>query len=84
MEIDEEVESLLEFADLFFAYTKTKWCAIDVLKDGDKWRLLETSLAWPYPSPGLCNTAPLFGSNKRWINLFDVMFDEIEAGVWGG
>lgn len=83
MDLDDETESLLEFADSFFAHAGTKWCALDILKDGDRWRLLETSLAWPWPSPGMCNSAPLFGSGKRWIDLFDVMFDEIEAGVWG-
>lgn len=83
MALEDETESLLEFADAFFDHAGTKWCAIDVLKDGDKWRLLETSLAWPWPSPGMCNEAPLFGSKgKRWIQLFDVMFDEIEAGAW--
>src|SRR5690606_33901922 len=83
MDLDDETESLLEYADRFFAHAGTKWCAIDVLKDGDKWRLLETSLAWPWPSPGACNDAPLFRSQgKRWIQLFDVMFDEFEAGAW--
>lgn len=83
MDLDDETESLLEFADSFFEHAGTKWCALDILRDGDKWRLLETSLAWPWPSPGACNGAPLFGSkDKRWIQLFDVMFDELEAGAW--
>ena len=84
MDLDDETESLLEFADSFFEHANTKWCALDILRDGDKWRLLETSLAWPWPSPGACNGAPLFGSkDKRWIQLFDVLFDEIESGSWG-
>lgn len=83
MDLDDETESLLEFADSFFDHAGTKWCALDILRDGDKWRLLETSLAWPWPSPGACNGAPLFGSkDKRWIQLWDVMFDELEAGAW--
>lgn len=83
MELDAETESLLEFADSFFAHANTKWCAIDILKDGDKWRLLETSLAWPWPSPGACNEAPLFRSNgRRWKQIWECMFDEIEAGAW--
>jgi biotin carboxylase len=84
MDLDDETESLLEFADSFFAHANTRWCALDILKDGDSWRLLETSLAWPWPSPGACNGAPIFGSkDKRWIQLWDVMFDELEAGAWG-
>lgn len=83
MQLDTETESLLEFADRFFQHAGTNWCAIDVLKDGDEWRLLETSLAWPWPSPGACNDAPLFRSNgRRWIDIWDCMFDEIEAGTW--
>ncbi|MGE4340362.1 MAG: RimK family alpha-L-glutamate ligase [Pigmentiphaga sp.] len=82
MEMTPQVESLFDFCDRFADEARTKWCALDVLQDGDTWRLLETSLAWPWPSPGKCNEAPIFGSGKRWIQLFDVMLDEIEAGTW--
>lgn len=82
-EITPEIESLLEWSDRFFAAAKTKWCAIDVLKDGDKWLLLETSLAWPWPSPGRCNEGPIFRSNHEWIGMFDVLMDEIKAGTFG-
>lgn len=82
MTVTPQVESLLEFSNQFFAEANTKWCAIDVLRDGDDWRLLETSLAWPYPSPGSCNSAPFFETKRRWAEMFEVMFDEIEAGTW--
>jgi biotin carboxylase len=82
MEMTEQVESLLEFCNRFASHAGTKWCALDVLQDGDEWRLLETSLAWPWPSPGKCNDAPIFGTDKKWIQLWDVMFDEIESGAW--
>lgn len=82
-EMTGEVESLLDFADRFFAHAQTKWCAIDVLKDGDRWRLLETSEGWPWPSPGRCNEATIFRSKRKWIEMFDVMFDEIDSGAWG-
>lgn len=77
-----EIESLLEYSNEFFKVAKTKWCAIDVLKDGDSWKLLETSLAWPWPSPGTCNDAPIFGSSHKWIGMFEAMFDQVEAGAW--
>jgi hypothetical protein len=80
MALDSLTESLLEYADRFFAHAKTKWCAIDVLRDGDEWKLLETSLAWPWPSPGRCNEAPIFRSQHNWLGMFDVMFDEVERG----
>lgn len=82
MSMTDELESLLVFANNVAAKIGTKWVALDILKDGDSWKLLETSLAWPWPSPGTCNDAPLFGSSRRWIDLFDVMFEEVQAGVW--
>ena len=77
-----ELESLLEYADRFALVARTNWCALDILKDGDQWRLLETSQGWPWPSPGTCNEGTVFRTTKprRWIEMFDVMLDEIEAG----
>lgn len=82
MRMDAKIESLFDFSNRFFAEAKTKWCAIDVLEDGDSWKLLETSLAWPWPSPGTCNSAQFFGSSRRWIEMFEVMFDEYFRGAW--
>ena len=84
MEMTEELESLFEFSDGFFRAAGTKWCAIDVLKDGDKWKLLETSEGWPWPSPGTCNQAPIFRStrSRRWIEMMDLLLDEIEEGAF--
>jgi glutathione synthase/RimK-type ligase-like ATP-grasp enzyme len=81
-EMDAEIESLFDYANAFFRSAGTHWCAADILKDGDKWRLLETSLAWPWPSPGDCDNAPFFGTKRRWREMWDVMFDEFETGVW--
>lgn len=82
VELSKEVESLLAFANKFFKHAKTKWCAVDILKDGDNWKILETSLAWPWPSPGQCNAAPIFGTKWAWAQMFDAMFAEWEAGAW--
>jgi hypothetical protein len=82
MAMTPEIESLLEYSNKFFNEAQTKWCAIDVLKDGGSWKLLETSLAWPWPSPGTCNSAPIFGSSRKWIGMFQAMFDQVEAGAW--
>lgn len=83
MEMTPEIESLLEFSNQFFSVAGTQWCAIDVLRDGSQWKLLETSLAWPWPSPGKCMEAPLFGSTRTWKDMFEVMMDEVESGAWG-
>ncbi len=83
MERNEKIDSLLDFAASFFAEAGTRWCAIDVLECPEtEWRLLETSLAWPWPSPGTCMQAPFFGSKRNWAEIWDVMLDEYEAGVW--
>ena len=78
----EEIESLLEFSDSFFQHAQTRWCALDVLRDGNQWRILETSLAWPWPSPGACNQAPIFRTRRKWSGMFDAMFDELASGAW--
>lgn len=80
MEMTPEVESLFAFSRGIFAQLDTRWCAIDVLKHGDQWRLIETSLAWPWPGVG--QQAPFFGTNRHWGEMWEVMFDEVEAGVW--
>lgn len=87
MTLDDETESLLFFADRVFEHIGTKWCAIDVLRQGESWKLIETSLAWPWPSPGRCNEALFFGASygcraRQWIEIWEVMLDEYEAGVW--
>jgi len=86
MVLDDETESLLFFADRIFEAIGTKWCAIDVLRQGRAWKLIETSLAWPWPSPGRCNEAPFFGDlldrPYNWLDIWDLMLDEYEAGTW--
>lgn len=86
MEMSDQVDSLFNFARRFFNEAETNWCAADILWDqrNQKWRLLETSLAWPWPSPGDCDNAPFFGTDFRWRNMWDLMFNQIEAGVWHG
>lgn len=81
--LDDLTESLLWFADRFSAEANTKWCALDILRDGDEWRLLETSLAWPWPSPGACMDAPIFRTNYKWADLFDCLMTEVSYGEWG-
>jgi len=77
-------ESLLDYARMVAATISSKWVALDILRDGAGWKLLETSLAWPWPSPGACAQAPFFGTRRTWSELWDVLIDELEAGVWGG
>src|SRR5574343_292400 len=84
-ELTDETESLLEFSDVIFSDIGSKWCALDILKDKTGWKLIETSLAWPWPSPGRCNEGSIFRSGgKKWIQMFEVMFDEVRRGAWSG
>lgn len=85
--LDATTESLLAYAETVFAALGTRWCALDILRDGAGWRLLETSLAWPWPSPGDCNNGIFFAAGslapgRRWIAMMDVLIDELEAGAW--
>lgn len=82
-EMTEEVESLLAFVDRLASLFGTRWCAFDVLKDGSRWRLLETSLAWPWPSPGACMSAPIFRTAWTWEGLWDMTLEQAERGVFG-
>jgi glutathione synthase/RimK-type ligase-like ATP-grasp enzyme len=81
--LDDEMESLLAWSDAFFEDARTKWAGIDVLKQGDTWKLLETSLAWPWPSPGRCNEGPIFRTRHRWLGMFDVLAEDIARGYFG-
>lgn len=80
MEMDDEVDSLFTFASVVGKDIGTKWCAFDILRAESGWKLLETSLAWPWPGVG--KQAPFFGTNRRWGEMWDVMFDEFDRGVW--
>jgi glutathione synthase/RimK-type ligase-like ATP-grasp enzyme len=81
------VQAILAFADTIFVSIATKWCALDILhdqRDGSLY-LLETSLGWPWPSPGTCDDAPFVGPLEhpyRWRDMWELMLDEYEAGVW--
>lgn len=88
MEIDAFVDELLQYADAVFEAIGSKWCAIDILHDQQtgQLNLLETSLAWPWPSPGKCMEAPLFRDGKRsghvWKGMWHSMFEQVGEGVW--
>jgi hypothetical protein len=78
-------QSVFAFAETVFAELKTDWCALDILLTPVGPRLLETSVGWPWPSPGDCMSAPFFGNiscPRRWDGMWDLMLDEYEAGVW--
>lgn len=83
VEMNVQMASLLLYAGCVTQDIKTKWCALDILDSPDGWKLLETSIGWPWPSPGECNKGTFFFSTRLWIDMFKVLFDEIEAGVWG-
>ena len=82
-EMTAELESLLEYADRLAAHIGTKWCALDILKDGNDWKFLESSLAWPWAADSYAD-ATMFRSHKgrKWSQMFEVMFDEVERGTW--
>jgi hypothetical protein len=86
MDLDgDAAQAVFSFAESVFAELGTRWCALDILESPSGPRLLETSVGWPWPSPGRCMEAPFFGSisqPRTWDEMWDLMFDEYEAGVW--
>lgn len=81
-DLDDTMYDLLDYAAVIFDALDTKWNALDILETPDGWRLLEASLAWPWPSPGDCDNCLFWPSERKWTEMFEIMFDEIEAGVW--
>jgi hypothetical protein len=79
MALDETVESLLEFADGVAEAIGSRWAALDILQEGDQWRMLETSLAWPWNEKDYAGT-PIFRTDFTWGSLWNCMFDQIESG----
>lgn len=82
-ELDPLMESLLEYADRFAAFAGTKWCALDILRHGDEWKLLETSLAWPWPPTRAdLASAPIFRTKYQWGDLFKCLMTEVLRGAF--
>lgn len=76
-------EPLMEYALDITTRLDSKWIALDILAYNDAWALLETSPAWPWPSPGECDDAPFLGvSGYRWRDMWRLLLDQIEAGAW--
>jgi hypothetical protein len=82
--LDDFTERLIAFSDGVFADLDTRWCALDVLDAGGEFRLIEASLAWPWPSPGDCDNATFFRSTRQyvWRQMWHCMFNEYREGAW--
>lgn len=88
VELTDEIRSLLHYSQRVTDTIGSKWVALDILHHPTNgWRLLETSLAWPV---GSFNEAKfwhdrlgtLLASGRDWGQLWEVLFDELEAGAW--
>ena len=83
-ELDDTLSGLLGVASTICDAIKSRWCALDILQTPDGWRMIETSLAWPWPSPGNCMAASFFGpTSHKWAGMWELMLDEYEAGAFG-
>jgi glutathione synthase/RimK-type ligase-like ATP-grasp enzyme len=84
VELDEDATTALETTKKIVESLQTKWCAFDLLRTpSGAFKLIETSLAWPWPSPGNCMQARFFGPTQHvWAGMWDLMLDEYEAGIW--
>lgn len=87
-ELTEEVAAVIRYAVRVTESIGSKWVALDILHHPERFVLLETSLAWPVGSfneavfwrrRSAGGTVP---SARTWGELWEVLFDEIEAGAW--
>lgn len=81
--MDDTVASLLETADAVFETLGTQWCALDFLREGDRWWLLETSLAWPWAAQSKHGPTPIFRTGWTWEGMWDSMLEQAADGVFG-
>lgn len=81
-EIDPMVDRIIRAAKHVAKDIETKWVALDILHDHneDQLYLLETSLGWPWPGVG--EGAKFFPSERPWSEMFELMFDEMDKGVF--
>lgn len=82
-----EIDSLslrrvLGTARAFFDRFDLKWNGIDLVYDPvyDEWKVLETTLGW---SQAAYKDCVYFGTDYRGEDIFTVLMDEIEQGVFG-
>ena len=80
-EMTDEIAGVVEYARKVATSINSKWVALDILRDSGELRLIETSLAWPWPGVG--DGALFFPSRRPWYGMFELMFDQMEQGVFG-
>lgn len=71
-------ENLLDYANKIAAELGTRWCALDILRDGNHWKFIESSLAWPW-KPGEFADTPLMGGGT-WGGIWHHLCADLEAG----
>jgi glutathione synthase/RimK-type ligase-like ATP-grasp enzyme len=71
----------LRTASQFFEENELKWNGIDLVYDWDEkdWKVLETTLGWSMAAYLGCH---FFGTERKGREIFDLLIDEIEAGVF--
>lgn len=93
---DIDVMSAMQTADEFFREERMNWCGIDLVKDAKrKWYVLETTVGWTlhgYYECAFFDTARQFSPKfyspqhdakmRKGDKVWDVLIDEIEAGVF--
>lgn len=74
---DHEAEEVLAFADRFFDVEGFTFCGIDVVRDGDRWVLVEMTTSWPTKMMHLHR----FVSGRPGAEYWQLVMDELEAGA---
>lgn len=80
--IDNDMRAGLELADEFLRTEDIRWCAVDLVSDGANWYVIECSAGWTMNSFYECDFVGPAGETRKGIDVWEVLLDEIEAGVF--
>lgn len=78
---NKEIDEVLAVSDEYFMEARTNWCGLDLVKDHstNEWKIIETTIAW---TPGAYNECRFIGTDRFGCDIWNVLLDEIEAGVF--
>lgn len=85
-QLDDGVFSALQYADCFFRQERFDWCGIDLVRDAQRWYILETTVGWNmggYVKCAVWERRPLNAwdkTNHLGVDIWHVLIDEIEKG----
>lgn len=80
-DIDDELTTALHYANEFFTAEKMLWCGVDLVRDNERWYVLESTVGWTMSGYTDCE---FFGDpqHRHGNKIWEVFLDELEDGVF--